>query len=69
MSVLSWIRGLFSSAGPDDEAAEREELGVADRGENEIQKDFGRPDLATSESADLVRSELEAFERPPDPDP
>ena len=36
MGVLAWFRGVFSSAGPDDEAAEREEFGVAERGETEL---------------------------------
>ena len=62
MGVLAWFRGVFSSAGPDDEAAEREEFGVADRGETELRRDT-RSGFVPSESADLARHALEA---PPD---
>jgi hypothetical protein len=68
MGVWAWFRGVFSSAGPDDEAAEREEFGVADRGETELQRDT-RSGFVPSESADLARHELDALEAPPDSAP
>ena len=68
MSLTSWIRGLFSSVGPDDEAAEREELGLEGRDETGLDPDSSRG-LATAESDELARRDVEAFERPPDPNP
>jgi len=62
------VVGVFSSAGPDDEAAEREEFGVADRGETELQRDTSSG-FVPSESADLARHELDALEAPPDSAP
>jgi hypothetical protein len=58
---------VFSPDGPDDEAAEREEFGVADR-ETELQRDT-RSGFVPSESADLARHELDALEAPPDAAP
>jgi hypothetical protein len=68
MGVWAWFRGVFSSAGPDDEAAEREESGTADRGASELERDT-RGALATSESADLARHELGSLEAPRDSAP
>ena len=55
MGVLAWFRGVVSSAGPDDEAAEREEFGVADRGETELQRDT-RGGFVASESSRETRA-------------
>jgi hypothetical protein len=68
MGVWAWFRGVFSPGGPDDEAAEREEFGVADRGETELQRDT-RSGFVPSESADLARHELDALGAPPDSAP
>jgi hypothetical protein len=68
MGVVGWFRSLFSSVSADEEAAEREEYGVADRGEAWID-DRGQPTLSGSESAELARDEIDALERPRDPAP
>ena len=68
VGIGNWIRGLFSSRGPDDEAAEREEYGVSDRGELELERDKAGP-FAVSEAAEAAESELDKFEAPRDPSP
>jgi hypothetical protein len=68
MGVLDWFRSKFSSVDPDDEAVEREEFGVKDRGESGIERER-EAHLETAESADLARSEIEALEKPSDPAP
>ena len=39
MRFGDWIRRLFSSSGTDDEGAQREEYGIPDRGEAELERD------------------------------
>jgi hypothetical protein len=68
VGVGSWFRRLFSSSGPDDEAAEREEYGVPDRGEQELQRDRGGA-FAESESAEAAEAALDQFQAPRDPAP
>ena len=63
-----WIRGLFSPVRPDDEAAEREELGLGERDVTGLEPDSWRT-LATAEGDELASREIEAFEQPPDPNP
>jgi hypothetical protein len=63
VSVREWFRRVFSSVDPDDEASEREELGVKDRGEAELQRDK-RGDFVSAESADLASHEIDALEAP-----
>jgi hypothetical protein len=65
VGVLAWVRSLFSSVDPDDEAVEREEFGVKDRGESGIERER-ESHLETAESADLARSEIDALEQPSD---
>jgi hypothetical protein len=67
VGVGNWIRGLFSSSGPDDEAAEREEYGLPDRGEQELEWD--RRGLADSETAEAAEAQLDQFKAPRDPAP
>lgn len=63
-----WVRRLFSSSGTDDEAAEREEYGLPDRGESELERDRLGP-FAGSEGAEAAEAELDEFKPPPDPAP
>ena len=63
MSFLSRVRNLFSSPSLEDEAAEREEYGVPDRGEAELDRDRAA-DFATSEAAEAAENELRQLERP-----
>jgi hypothetical protein len=62
------MRRLFSSAGRDDEAAEREEYGVPDRGQAELERDRRGP-FAVSEGAQAAEEELAEFKPPPDQAP
>jgi hypothetical protein len=68
VGVLGWFRSKFSSVDPDDEAVEREEFGIKDRGESGIERER-EAHFETAESADLARSEIEALEKPSDPAP
>jgi hypothetical protein len=63
MSVRTWFRREFSSVDPDDEASQREEFGVKDRGETELQRDK-RAGFVSAESADLASHEVDALEAP-----
>jgi len=67
MGVGNWIRRLFSS-GADDEAAQREEYGLPDRGETEIERDKSAP-FAQSEAAEAAENELDELKAPRDPAP
>jgi len=69
MKLISWLRRLFPSGGPEAEAVEREEYGVPDRGEAEVERDRFRGPYPTVEGSDLVEDELESFEPPRDPAP
>jgi hypothetical protein len=68
VGVGNWIRGLFSSGRADDEAAEREEYGVADRGEHESER-ARLGTFADAEAADAVEGELDELKAPRDPAP
>jgi len=59
---------MFSSSGPDDEAAEREEIGVPDRGEAELEGDRFRS-FAGFEATETAEEELDELKPPPDPAP
>jgi hypothetical protein len=61
-----WIRRLFSSGGTEDEAAQREEYGIPDRGEAELQRDRLGP-LAESEGAAAAQAGLDELKAPRDP--
>jgi hypothetical protein len=62
-----WVRRLLSSSGS-DEAAEREEYGVPDRGEAELERDKLGP-FAASEGAEAAAAGLDEFKAPRDPAP
>ena len=63
VNVRTWFRRVFSSVDPDDEASEREELGVKDCGKAELQRDKAA-DFVSAESADLASHEIDALEAP-----
>ncbi len=58
----------FSQVGADEEATEREEYGLPDRGEAQVQSEqfLG---LATGEAAEAALNELDEFKPPRDPSP
>ena len=68
MGIGNWIRRLFSSGGSDDEAAEREEYGIPDRGELEVERDKAGP-FAMSEGAESAEASLDQLKAPRDPNP
>ena len=68
VSFGDWIRRLFSSSGTDDEAAQREEYGISDRGEAELQRDRLGP-FAESEGAEAAQAGLDELKAPRDPAP
>jgi hypothetical protein len=63
-----WIRGLFSSIGPDDEAAEREEYNLPDPGEVDLEGSK-RSAFASAEGTEAAEADLDEFKAPPDPAP
>ena len=62
------MRRLFSSAGTDEEAVEREEYGLRPSDDREVRR-AGQGTFASSEAAEAADDELQEFERPPDPAP
>lgn len=68
MGIGNWIRKTFSSTRTDDEVAEREEYGIPDRGELELERDEAGP-FAMSEGAEAAEAALDEFEAPRDPAP
>jgi hypothetical protein len=66
VGIGNWIRKLLSSSGPDNEAAEREEYDLRDRGELERDK---AGSFAVSEAAEAAEAELDQFKAPRDPAP
>lgn len=54
---------------PDDEAAEREEYGVADSGEAELERYRSAAFFPMQEGAEAAGADLASFERPPDATP
>jgi hypothetical protein len=63
---MGWFRRLFSRDAPEEEAAEREEYDLPDRGEAEVERDRFRGRFASIEGADAVRDELDSLEPPRD---
>ncbi len=68
MGLGNRLRRLFSSSRADDEAAEREEYGLPDRGEAGLERD-GLGSFAGSEATEAAEEELDEFKAPPDPAP
>jgi hypothetical protein len=68
VAIGTWIRKIFSSSGTADETAEREEYGIPDRGELEVERDKAGP-FAVSEGAEAADAALDEFEAPRDPAP
>jgi hypothetical protein len=68
VGIGNWIRRLLSSSGTDNEAAEREEYDLPDRGELELERDKAGS-FAVSEAAEAAEAELDQFKAPRDPAP
>ena len=69
MRFGDWVRRLFSSSGTDDEAAQREEYGLPDRGESELEQDRLGRTFAESEGAEAAQAGLDELKPPRDPAP
>ena len=68
VGVGSWLRRLLSANRSEDEAAEREEYGIPDRGQMELERDrYGS--FAEGEGTRAAEEELEEFKPPRDPAP
>jgi hypothetical protein len=67
MSFGTWIKRVFRSTAPDDEAALREEYGLRDRGEESVES--GEFSSLSAEEYGAAEDELEGFKAPPDPAP
>jgi hypothetical protein len=70
----NWLRNLFSSGTREDEAAEREEYGMPDRGEAELRRDVGggvgmTGGLAGEDAAEVAAEDLGELKPPRDPAP
>jgi hypothetical protein len=66
--MVNWLRRLFSSTSPEDDAVLREEYGLPDRGEDEVRR-AGLGPLAGEEAPQAAEEVREEFEGPPDPAP
>jgi hypothetical protein len=68
VGVGNWLRRLLSANRSEEEAAEREEYGIPDRGQMELERDrFGS--FAEGEGTRAAEEELEEFKPPRDPAP
>lgn len=68
MGVGDWIRRVFSSNQPEEEAVEREEYGLTEVEDRETQR--GRlGSFAGSEAAQAAGDELDELKAPRDPAP
>jgi hypothetical protein len=65
VGIGNWFRRLFSSTGTEDEAVEREEYGIPDRGELELERD-SLGSFGEREGALAAEEELEEFKPPRD---
>jgi hypothetical protein len=68
MAFLDKLRRLFSTDAGEDAAAEREEYGLADRGDEQLRA-AGGPGLAGMEAERLAEDDLGELKAPPDSDP
>jgi hypothetical protein len=66
--MANWLRRLFSSTSPEEEAAEREEYGLPDRGDVERRR-AGFGSFAGAEASEAAEDELDEFKPPRDPAP
>ena len=69
MGVGQWIRKLFSVAGAEDEAAEREEYGIRADDELERTRRESGSFFAGAEATEVAEEELDEFKPPRDPAP
>jgi hypothetical protein len=68
MSLRAWLQ-RFWSGGRDDEAAEREEYGLPDRGDSELEGAEEGSRFSLAEGAAAAEGDLAEFKPPSDPAP
>jgi hypothetical protein len=68
VSLRAWLQRLWSNK-RDDEAAEREEYGVPDRGETELERSEDSSRFSLAEGAQAAEDDLAEFKPPSDPAP
>ena len=67
MGFAQWLRSVFSSPELDEEAAVREEYGLPEREEDELQRD--QPSSFSGIGESTAEAEVDDHQPPPDPAP
>jgi hypothetical protein len=68
VSLRAWLQRLWSG-GRDDETAEREEYGLPDRGEAQLERSEESSRFGLAEGAQAAEDDLSEFKPPSDPAP
>ena len=61
MGLGSWLRSLIAPISPDDEAAEREEYGIPEAGESDLEGQEHRAGFLSKEGSEAAEHEPEEF--------
>ncbi len=69
VSLTSWLRGLFTSTNPDEEAAAGEEYGLRDPGDADLDRQRLGSRPAPTEGAAAAEDDLDSLSPPPDRSP
>jgi hypothetical protein len=69
VNLKAWLGRLWSSGGRSDEAAEREEYGLPDRGDADLVRSEESSRFPLGEGAEAAEGDLAEFEHPSDPAP
>ena len=69
MSLMSWLRRLFASTNPDEEAAAVEEYGLRDPGEADLDRQRLSSRIPPAEGAEAAKDDLDSLKPPPDRSP
>ena len=66
-AVIDWLRRLFTSGDPEEDAGEREEYGLPPR--NELDRPGQYESFAGADAVQVAKDELDEFKAPSDPAP
>jgi DNA-binding transcriptional regulator PaaX len=69
VSLRAWLQRLWGSGGRDDEAAEREEYSLSDRGDAALERSEESSRFSLAEGARAAEDDLAEFKPPSDPAP
>jgi hypothetical protein len=61
MGLGSWLRSLFAPISPDEEAAEREEYGIPEPGESDLERQEYRAGFQSRVGSEAAEHEPEEF--------